>query len=142
MVCWIRSGSVQLLTVARGKHEKAMTTDLPRIVGEKLSAVVFVVDYWQLQFDGPLISALTRIEVNADGEQLRDGDDQFRNAICAQIGKVVIDVTMTRSEAFTITFKDGSEISISLKLDDYRGPEAMILFGTNGNPSVVIRADS
>ncbi|MCS3450087.1 hypothetical protein M2222_001090 [Bradyrhizobium elkanii] len=31
------------------------------IVGEKLSAITFVLDYWQLQFDGPSINALTRL---------------------------------------------------------------------------------
>jgi hypothetical protein len=60
------------------------------IVGEKLSAITFVLDYWQLQFDGPAINALTRLQVSANnGIVLSDGDDQFRNLICGQIGKVV-----------------------------------------------------
>lgn len=110
------------------------------IVGEKLSAITFVLDYWQLQFDGPSINALTRLDVSADGVVLRDGHDQFRNLICDRIGKVVVSVALTRPEAFTITFEDRSEIRVSLKWEDYRGPEAMILFGNN-SPTVVVRAD-
>jgi hypothetical protein len=49
------------------------------IVGEKLSAITFVMDYWRLQFDGPTINALTRVQVSANGNVLRGGDDQFRN---------------------------------------------------------------
>ncbi|OKO74795.1 hypothetical protein [Bradyrhizobium sp. NAS96.2] len=110
------------------------------IVGEKLSAITFVLDYWQLQFDGPSINALTRLEVSADGVALRDGHDQFRNLICDQIGKVVAGVALTRPESFTITFEDRSEIKISLKREDYRGSEAMIFFGHN-SPTVVVQAD-
>ncbi|SEC21458.1 hypothetical protein SAMN05444164_1304 [Bradyrhizobium erythrophlei] len=82
-----------------------------------------------------------RWEVSADGVVLRDGHDQFRNLICGQIGKVVASVALTRPEAFTITFEDQSEIRISLKWEDYRGPEAMIPFGHN-SPTVVVRTDN
>ena len=111
------------------------------IVGEKLSAITFVLDYWQLQFDGPSINALTRLEVSASGHKLRDGDDQFRNLFCGQIGKVVSRVTLRKPEAFKITFEDQSSISISLKWDDYRCPEAMIFYGPNLSSCLVVRAD-
>ncbi|MDI4231443.1 hypothetical protein OZ411_01270 [Bradyrhizobium sp. Arg237L] len=66
------------------------------IVGEKLSAITFVLDYWQLQFDGPTINALSRLEVSAGETSLRDGHDQFRNLICDQIGKIVASVALLR----------------------------------------------
>jgi len=110
------------------------------IVGEKLSAITFVLDYWQLQFDGPVINALTRMEVDANGMALRDGHDQFRNLICEQIGKVVTGVALLQREVFTIAFEDQSLIKISLRWEDYRGPEAMTLFGPDGS-MVVVRAD-
>ncbi len=107
------------------------------IIGEKLSAITFVLDYWQFQFDGPTINALTRVEINAHGQRLRDGDDQFRNLICGQVGKIVVGVTLTQQEAFTIAFEDQSFISISLKADDYRGPEAMVFFGQNQTVGII-----
>jgi hypothetical protein len=108
-----------------------------RIVGEKLSAITFVLDYWQFQFDGPTINALTRVQVSAGGNILADGDDQFRNLICDQIGKIVAEVTFAKSQTFTMTFKDLSSISISLKAEDYRGPEAIVF--NDSNQTVVIR---
>jgi hypothetical protein len=110
------------------------------IIGEKLSAITFVLDYWQLQFDGPTINALSRMEVSANGLVLRDGHDQFRNLICGQIG-VVATVTLVQPEAFTIILEDHSLIKISLKWEDYRGPEAMIFYGRNLSPCIVVRAD-
>jgi hypothetical protein len=111
------------------------------IVGEKLSAITFVLDYWQLHFDGPTINALSRMEVSANGVVLRDGHDQFRNLICGEIGKVVAGVALVQPEAFTITFEDQSLIKISLKWEDYRGPEAMIFYGHNLSACMVVRAD-
>jgi len=110
-----------------------------RIVGEKLSAITFVLDYWQFQFDGPSFNALTRVTVRANGATARDGDDQFRNPICGQIGKVVAEVTLVESDAFTIVFGDRSSISISLKSEDYVEPEAVVFYSSN--QIVVIRDD-
>jgi hypothetical protein len=111
------------------------------LIGEKLSAIAFVLDYWQLQFDGPSLNALTRLEVSANGIVFRDGDDQFRNVICGQIGKIVHQVEFVQPKAFTIIFEDRSSISVSLKWQDYRGPEAMIFYGNDRSQCTVIRAD-
>jgi hypothetical protein len=108
------------------------------IVSEKLSAITFVLDYWQLHFDGPTINALSRMEVSVHGVVLRDEHDQFRNLICGQIGKLVADVVLVQSEACTIIFVDKSSIKISLKQEDYRGPEAMIFYGSNHSTWVVV----
>jgi hypothetical protein len=114
---------------------------LGAIIGAKLSAITFVLDYWQLQFDGPSINVLTRLEVRAKGSIFRDGDDQFRNVICGQIGKIVLQVEFEQPQAFTVIFEDSSSISVSLKWEDYRGPEAMIFYGSDLSECVVIRAD-
>jgi hypothetical protein len=111
------------------------------IVGEKLSAITFVLDYWQLQFDGLTINALSRLEVSAGEISLRDGHDRFRNLICDQIGKIVSSVALVQPEAFTITFEDRSSIKISLRWEDYRGPEAMMFYGYDLSTWTVVRAD-
>jgi hypothetical protein len=86
--------------------ESAAKKLIESIVGEKLSAIVFVLDYWQLQFDGPSINALTRLEVSANNLILLDGADQFRNLICGQIAKIVASIALKETEAFIITFED------------------------------------
>ncbi len=111
------------------------------IVGEKLSAVTFVMDYWQLQFDGPTITAFSRLEVTVGETRLLDGHDRFRNLICDQIGKVVETVALVQPEAFTIVFEDQSSIKVSLRWEDYRGPEAMIFSGHDPSTLTVVRAD-
>jgi hypothetical protein len=96
---------------------------------ETLQSVTFVADYWQLHFGSSTISPLTTVEAEATGVVVRDGDDQFRNRLCEQIGKVVEHVKFAQSSAFTITFEDRSWISVSLKRSDYRGPEALMISG-------------
>jgi hypothetical protein len=78
-----------------------------------------------------MINALTRVQVVANGKVLSDGEDQFRNLVCGQIGEIVAGVTLAKSEAFGITFEDGSSISISLREEDYIGPEALVFHGSN-----------
>ena len=96
--------------------------------GEILTGVKFVLDYWQLEFSGSTITSLTGIEVHSNGVAIRNGDDQFRNRLCEQIGKVVERLELKESMACTIPFEDNSSISISLKPEDYRGPEALQIF--------------
>jgi hypothetical protein len=97
--------------------------------GDTLESVTFVADYWQLHFGNSTISPLTRVEVQLAGVVVRDGDDQFRNRLCEQIGKIVECFELKRSIACTIIFEDRSSISISLKQSDYRGPEALMISG-------------
>jgi hypothetical protein len=97
--------------------------------GEPLQSVTFVADYWQLHFGSSTISPLTRVEVQAAGVLVQNGDDQFRNRLCEQIGKVVESLQFERQVACTIKFEDRSSISISLRPADYRGPEALMISG-------------
>jgi len=97
-----------------------------QIVGEQLSGVTFVMDYLQLQFNPlPIINAYTPVAVSVAGKTYVSGDDQFRNRLCEQITKIVKSVLIKSEEAFLITFEDESAISLSLKLSDYVGPEAV-----------------
>jgi hypothetical protein len=108
-----------------------------QIIGEKLSAVVFVLDYHQLQFDGPSFTILNPITVIAGGSSVVVGEDQFRNHLCEQIAKIVSCVVFREGDALIIEFEDGSMISVSLKEEDYVGPEAVIFHGHNDLCAVV-----
>ena len=101
-----------------------------QLESEQLSSVEFVQDYLQLRFDGPTINVMNPILVVSGGRQARTGEDQFRNALCEQITKIVRYVNVVEEKSLDIGFEDGSTISISLKLEDYnKGPEAVYYHG-------------
>jgi hypothetical protein len=115
---------------ARSKYHQAFSDKKPGahdywLDGETLQSVTFIHDYWQLQFHNSSISAFTKTDVQSDGATVRDGDDQFRNRQCDQIGTVVESFEVEDSIACTIKFDDQSSISMSLKEADYEGPEAV-----------------
>ena len=109
-----------------------------QIVGEQLSAVVFVMDYVQLQFNSPpTLTVLTPITVIPPGSSpaVRSGDDQFRNRLCEQITKIVSNVTVT-SEEFRIVFEDQTVVSISLRAEDCPWPESVVIHGRENSLQV------
>jgi hypothetical protein len=101
---------------------------LEPLVGEELSAVVFVRDYIQLQFDGPSLTLINDPIVLADGTKYQPTTAGFRDAICGRIGQRVKAAHTTEGQEIRIDFADGSTICLSLKPEDYNfGPEAAIL---------------
>jgi hypothetical protein len=93
------------------------------IIGEKLSAVVFILDYVQLQFDGPTLTCLRFPFLLVEGKQISVDQQGYRDRLCEQIGKTVAAVSTKEDVEILITFSDNSAISISLKPEDYCGPE-------------------
>jgi hypothetical protein len=100
------------------------------VVGRRLSAVTFVLDYIQLQFDPPpTINALTPVTVRSGNRRAISGDEDFRNLLCEQIPKTVRSVSLEDGEALVLSFEDASTISLSLRKQDYVGPEAVNVYG-------------
>ena len=106
------------------QNESAQSFEI--ILGETLSDVAFVLDYWQLQFDGPTINVMTPIELHDDAGSVNDGQFRFRERLSGQLGKAVIGTELSAT-ALTITFEDRSTIAVSLREEDYHGPEAIVL---------------
>ncbi len=115
-----------------------MADPLSQLVDRQLSSVEFVHDYVQLRFDGPALTVLSPIGVRTGSAVVRSGEDQFRNALCGQIAKVVRDVALLPEEELTVQFADGSRIEISLRAVDYTGPEAVTCCGLDGTALMVI----
>jgi len=111
---------------------------LDQIHGEQLSSVEFVQDYFQLRFDGPTINVYNPTSVKSGDRCVMSGDDQFRNMLCEQITKIVKNVEIVEKDALTIDFKDDSQIKMSLKDEDYRGPEAAYCHGFKSNGFIVL----
>ena len=100
---------------------------LASIVGEQLSAVVFVQDYVQLQFDGPTLTAITLPVVVDNGAVYQWDTPGFRDKLCARIAKTVSAASVAEDREIRIELDDESSIIISLRPQDYVGPEAAIL---------------
>ena len=92
--------------------------------GEQLSAVTFVQDYLQLWFDGPGINVTNPLTVTARESRITSWKPGFRDLLCAQIAKIVDTVEYRAEDALAIRFVDGSQLSVSLRREDYTSPEA------------------
>lgn len=98
---------------------------LSRIVGEQLSAVSFVMDYLQLQFNAYILTVLTPLVVLLGEQSYSLGDLPYRDALCERITHNVNEVKLA-TDYLRIGFDDGAVFNISLKGEDYVGAEAII----------------
>jgi hypothetical protein len=96
------------------------------LLGRQLGAVTFVQDYWQLAFDGPLLTIFTRISVYSGEIHVSIEHRDFRNQICGCIAKVVSSVTFTDGESLMLKFGSGPRIEISLRDCDYVATEGLM----------------
>ena len=110
------------------ESSRDLAHDLKVLLGEKLSSVTFVLDYWQLDFDGQGITIFSSISVKTENELTRDGDPHFRDRLCEQIGKIVKSAEVNEL-AVVVVFKDSCSIEISFREEDYQGPEAFMFCG-------------
>jgi len=103
------------------------------LVSEVLAGVTFVHDYVQLQFGSPpTLNVYMPITVRGSGVTSRSGDRGFADALVGQIAKKVGSVRKQPSQRLEIVFDDASSIEISLRPEDYKGPEAFEYFGSDG----------
>ena len=76
--------------------------DISAIDGEDLKSVEFVEDYLQLRF----------------------GEPEYRNALCAQIGETVEKAMLEEGDALTVEFANGIVFALSLREEDVDSPES------------------
>lgn len=103
---------------------QTLANALGELVGHVLSSVEFVEDYVQLRFDGPCLTAYTAPIVTWGSESLSLGQPGYRDALCRQIG-CRVERAEVDDQQVSIVFESGAAVSISLREDDYRGPEAL-----------------
>jgi hypothetical protein len=96
------------------------------LVGEQLSAVCFVQDYVEFHFDGPIVRALTPVElISAEkGDQIVFPNAGSRDAFCHEIGKLVSRIAVFEEVAIEISFSGGDVLRIPLSKWSRSGPEA------------------
>jgi hypothetical protein len=96
---------------------------LRKLVDHVLSSVEFVADYVQLRFDGPTLTAYTTPAVVRNNEKYLWGEPGYRDALCGEIGHQLRQIAV--DEQVRLTFDDGVSVLISLRDEDYSGPEAL-----------------
>ncbi len=104
-----------------------MKDELPNLgslAGEQLSAVVFVADYVQFDFNGPVLSAFSPPIVDVKGVRRQFPEPGSRDALCALIQQFVASAEAQDNRSIEVTFDSGARLSISLVPDSYDGPEA------------------
>jgi hypothetical protein len=110
---------------------------LRELISEQLEAVTFIRDYLQLQFGAPpLLNVYTTVTVSDGTTVCRSNEADFARAVVAQLNKRVHDVRAHSSKYLEILFEDRSSITVSLRAEDYRGPEAFTYFGKDGTVTV------
>jgi hypothetical protein len=117
------------------RNEQLPTTDtsnnlslqdgLRKLIGSKLSSVEFVMDYVQLRFDGPTLTAYTTPAVVRNDEKYAWDEPGYRDALCGQIGHLLQEVSV--DEQVKLTFDNAASVLISLRDEDYSGAEALYL---------------
>ena len=110
-------------TKAGMKTDKENSDYFSHLIGEQLSAIVFVMDYLQLQFDDYLLSIMTPLTVS-DENYYSLGDSGYRDALCRRIAQKVTS-TVLAEDYLDIIFADHAGFRISLKDEDYAGAEAI-----------------
>ena len=103
-----------------------------QLIGEELSAVVFVRDYIQLEFNPPpRLNITAPIVLDLKNGHISQNEPAFANAIIGQIGKFVNNMVFSPGDYLKIVFADNSSISISLKPEDSAGGESVLISGKN-----------
>jgi hypothetical protein len=75
------------------------------------------------------------------GERFELGMAGYRDKLCAFIGRPVRSGSERKFEALTLVFDGGDTISVSLREEDFRGPEAAMLSVAGGDIWDVYRND-
>jgi hypothetical protein len=90
-----------------------------------LSSVEFVQDYVQLRFDGPCLTAYNLPAITLQESTVSWGEPRYRDLLCQQIGRRVQAAEVIDGEHVSLKFEEDAVLKISLRTQDYRGPEAL-----------------
>ena len=88
---------------------------LVQLLNQQVSAVVFVQDYLQLNFDGKRLTVNVWPKLVTDGHELTFGETGYRDALCSLIGRTVVDTSESETE-LVLKF-DVGRVTINL-IDD------------------------
>ena len=109
-------------TTHGSRDDALIAASLAGLVGDRMYAVTFILNYVQLQFDEHGLNAYSPLSVVHDGTVVRQGWQHFRNSICDLIGQNVTSCRLER-KYLEMGFGD-TQLRLSLADEDYMVPEA------------------
>jgi len=80
----------------------------------ELSGVAFIRDYVEFHFDGPVLRALVDPVVDVSNRIVASSDTDWRNALCALIGREVTKLEIKENVVCEVTFISGESVKIDL----------------------------
>jgi hypothetical protein len=114
------------------KMMHASVATLERLKGRNLSAVSFVHDYLQLQFDGPFLNIFVWPRITVSAKSVSFGMNEYRDQLCSQIGKIVGGATVEADVSLRLYFTDGTIVEVSLRPESRKGPESVVFQDGHG----------
>jgi hypothetical protein len=107
---------------------------LKKLLHRELSSVVFVRDYWQLDFDGPGLTIINNPKIKIDDQTwIQYNDKEFCYFLVQCIGNIVEEIYFEEKLFFQIRFQNGFLLFVSLKPEDYlyNSAEALMYHDNN-----------
>lgn len=118
--------------------ETISTGAFDQLIGNKLCAVTFIWDYYQLLIGTDGLSIYSHPKVRLAEKWIEHTESGFRDALCERIGTEVT-VVSDNAEGLLIDLDDDTSIAISfLPIDRIGdGPESLVASNPQGNLLVV-----
>jgi hypothetical protein len=109
-------------------------TAVEDLVGEPVNAVCFVEDYMELHFNGPILRALVTAVLETPSSLWRFPDPGSREAMCALIGAMVMDIGVDDTRSIQLRLDKGRVFTIPLNEPRQASGEAahFVVPGPNG----------
>ena len=76
------------------------------ITNEKLSAIIFVLDYLQLDFDGKRLSCYIFPEISINSNLFNFNDIGYRDSLCKLLARNVTSTSVVKGTGITIYFEE------------------------------------
>jgi hypothetical protein len=116
---------------------KTLAKGLQQLKGVSLCSVEFVMDYVQLHFGGPTLTAFTHPYLQVNGTTVTWDADGFKDLLCDLIQVPVASVNVVEGQEAALNFENGTTFWVSLREKDYTGPEAL-MFAIESGPWWVV----
>jgi hypothetical protein len=98
--------------------------DISTIEGQELLSVEFAATYLRLRFDGPVLTFYAFPHLLFEAFSIANGEPEYRNGLCAQIGEEVEKVLFDEGNSLTVELVSGAVIAASLREEEREGPIA------------------